>query len=147
GKAQKELEKLWKKDDEPRLRARALHLLARIKGNEKNYVEAAMRDDNTDIRITGLRIARALKMPTGSYLSSLVSDPSAQVRRECALALRHSELAEAPQLWAKLAAQHDGKDRWYLEALGIGAEKQEEKFFAAWLNAVKGNWNTPGGRE
>src|SRR5207249_1012793 len=69
------------------------------------------------------------------------------VRRECAIALRHSESPQAAQLWAKLAAQHDGKDRWYLEALGIGADKQEEKFFAAWLDEVKGNWNTPAGRD
>ena len=69
------------------------------------------------------------------------------MRRECAIALRHSALPEAPKLWARLAAQHDGKDRWYLEALGIGADKQEEKYFAAWLEAVKGDWNTPAGRD
>lgn len=147
GKAQRELEKLWRNDDEPRLRARTLQLLARIKGSEKTYVEEAMRDDNVDIRVTGFRTARALKLPLDGYLSSLVNDSSAQVRRECALALRRSESPQAPRTWAKLAAQHDGQDRWYLEALGIGAEKQEEKFFAAWLDEVKGNWNTPGGRE
>jgi len=147
GKAQKELEKLWRDDNEPRLRARALQLLARIKGSEKKYVEEAMRDDNVDIRVTGLRTARVLKLPIDGYLASLVNDSSAQVRRECALALRRSDSAQAPKLWAKLAAQHDGQDRWYLEALGIGAEKQEEKFFAAWLEEVKGNWDTLGGRE
>lgn len=147
GKAQKELDKLWKKNDEPRLRARAFQLLARVKGSEKRYVEEAMRDENPDIRVTGLRTARALKLQLDGYLNSLVNDSSAQVRRECALALRRSESSVAPKLWAKLAAQHDGQDRWYLEALGIGAEKQEEKFFAAWLDEVKGNWNTPGGRE
>ena len=26
------------------------------------------------------------------------------------------------RLWAELAAQYDGHDRWYLEALGIGAD-------------------------
>ena len=30
---------------------------------------------------------------------------------------------EAAELWAELAAQHDGQDRWYLEALGIGADQ------------------------
>jgi hypothetical protein len=147
GKAQKELEKIWRRDEEPRMRARALQLLARIRGSEKKYVEAAMRDDNADIRITGLRIARALKLPLENYLSALASDSSAQVRRECALALRHNSFPEAAKIWAKLAAQHDGKDRWYLEALGIGADKQEEKFFAAWLEEVKDNWDTAGGRE
>ena len=30
-----------------------------------------------------------------------------------------------PALWAELATQHDGKDRWYLEALGIGAADRD----------------------
>ena len=33
--------------------------------------------------------------------------------------------------------QHDGKDRWYLEALGISADDQWEKFFTAYLAKVK----------
>ena len=124
-----------------------MQLLARIKGSEKKYVEAALKDENSDIRITGLRIARELKLDVIPYVKQLASDPSAQVRRECAIALRHNPSPEAPKLWAELAAQHDGKDRWYLEALGIGADKQEEKFFAAWLDGVKGEWNTPTGRD
>ncbi|HTD66636.1 MAG TPA: PVC-type heme-binding CxxCH protein, partial [Candidatus Limnocylindria bacterium] len=147
GQAQKELETLWKQNSEPRMRARALQLLARIKGNEKKYVEAALKDKDSDIRITGLRIARELKMNTIPYVKKLAKDPSAQVRRECAIALRHSKSADAPKLWATLAAQYDGKDRWYLEALGIGADQQQEKFFEAWLKQVKGKWDTAAGRD
>src|ERR1043166_9258953 len=126
GKAQGELEKLWNQQSDPRMRARALQLLARIKGGERTYVKTALKDKDSDIRITGLRIARELKMDVIPYVKQLANDTSAQVRRECAIALRHSESADAPKVWAKLAAQHDGKDRWYLEALGIGADKQEE---------------------
>jgi putative heme-binding domain-containing protein len=50
-------------------------------------------------------------------------------------------------MWARLAAQHDGKDRWYLEALGIGAAGSDEECLEAWLKEVGGNWNTPGGRD
>jgi len=53
----------------------------------------------------------------------------------------------APALWAELAAQHDGKDRWYLEALGIGADKQWDAFFGAWLARTGDAWNTPAGRD
>jgi len=145
--AEKELLKLWNSKNDPRSRARALQLLARIDGKGKKYAEAALRDKDSDIRITGLRTTRELKLDVIPYLSRLVKDPSAQVRRECAIALRHSNSLAAPKLWAELATQYDGKDRWYLEALGIGADKQEDKFFAAWLQAVNGNWNTPAGRE
>ena len=129
------------------MRARSLHLLARIKGSEKKYVEQALKDSDADIRITGLRIARELKMDVIPYLKKLAKDPSAQVRRECALALWHNESTEAPQIWTTLAQQHDGKDRWYLEALGIGADKQWDKFMEAWLAKAGGNINTPAARD
>jgi hypothetical protein len=69
------------------------------------------------------------------------------VRRECAIALRHSQSPEAPKLWAALARRHDGKDRWYLEALGVGADRNENAFFEAWLAEVGDGWNTPAGRD
>ena len=146
GKAENELSKLWSGSD-ARMRARAVHLLARIKGSEKKYVEQAINDGNPDLRITGLRIARELKLDVVPYVKRLARDASAQVRRESAIALRHNPSAEAPKLWAQLAAQHDGKDRWYLEALGIGADSQWDKFFDAWLAEVGGKWNTPTGRD
>ncbi len=146
GAAEGELVKVWKGND-PRQRARAIQLLARIKGSEKKYVEVATRDKDPDIRIVGLRTARLLKLNLDGYLTRLAKDSSPQVRRECAIALRHSAWPDAPKRWAQLAAKHDGKDRWYLEALGIGADKHEEEFFAAWLKEVKGEWDTPAGRD
>ncbi len=145
GDAEKDLLKLWKSDD-GRMRARALQLLARINGSEKQYLEQAIRDRNPDIRITGLRIARSLKLDVIPCVKALVHDESAQVRRECAIALRHNASPEAPKLWAQLALQHDGQDRWYLEALGIGADRQWDGFFDAWLTQIGDKWNTAAGR-
>src|SRR6185295_16119077 len=81
------------------------------------------------------------------YVRQLARASNAQVRRECAIALRHNPSPQAPVLWAELAAQHDGKDRWYLEALGIGADKQWDAFFGVWLDRMGDNWNTPAGRD
>ncbi|MBU6400896.1 MAG: PQQ-dependent sugar dehydrogenase [Verrucomicrobia bacterium] len=145
-RAEKSLLKLWHGQN-PRMRARALQLLARIPGQEQVYIDAALADADPDIRITGLRIAVEEKRHVIPAVQALVKDPSPQVRRESAIALRHNSSPEAPHLWAELAAQHDGKDRWYLEALGIGADKQWEAFLDAWLADVGGNWNTPAGRD
>jgi hypothetical protein len=145
GKAEKDLQPLWKGSDQ-RMRARSLHLLARIKGKEKQYVEEAITDANADVRITGLRIARELKMDVIPLVKALAQDSSAQVRRECAIALRHNSSPAAPKLWADLAVQHDGKDRWYVEALGIGADRQWDAFLGAWLVQMGDNWNTAAGR-
>lgn len=144
--AEKDLSTLWNSKD-PRARARALQLLARIKGRQQHYVQAAVQDPDPDIRITGLRIARMLDLDVVAIVKALVEDPSPRVRRECAIALRHNPSADTPRLWAVLAKQHDGKDRWYLEALGIGADGQENKCFEAWLQAVGDQWNTSAGRD
>jgi len=126
-KAEPALVKLWQSDN-PRMRARALWLLGRIEGRGQHYIDAAIADKDTDIRITGLRMARQLSLPLATVIQKLVNDPSAAVRRECAIALRNDKSPEAPKLWMELARQYDGKDRWYLEALGIGAEGQWDRF-------------------
>ena len=137
---------IWR-NGEPRMRARALQLLARISGRQDQYLDEALADANPDIRITGLRIARELKTDLLSRVRRVAHDDSAPVRRECAIALRHNPSAEAPALWAELAAQYLGGDRWYLEALGIGADKQWDAFLAAWLDKTGDAGNTPAGRD
>jgi len=146
GKAEKALKKIWASDN-PRTRARALQLLARIHGKDRTYLLAALQDQNPDIRVVGLRIARELKLDLIPLIKQLAADDSAQVRRECALALRHCPDPRAAALWAELAARYDGRDRWYLEALGIGADGQWNPFLDAWLARVGPHWNTPEGRE
>lgn len=146
GEAEKDLLKLWR-SRVPHFRARALQLLGRIKGSEQKYINLGLKDTSSDVRITALRIARSLKLDAIPHLKVLAKDPSPQVRRECAIALRHNKSSDAPGLWAQLAAQHDGKDRWYVEALGIGADKQWDAYLGAWLAQVGAKWNTPAGRD
>lgn len=129
------------------VRARAVQLLARIAGNAQRYVDEALADSTPEIRMVGLRIGRQLNLDTAASVKKLVNDPNPQVRRECAIALRRSKSLEMPKLWAQLAAQHDGKDRWYLEALGIGAAKREAECFDAWLTVVGEKWNNAAGRD
>ena len=145
-KAEPALLKLWTGDD-ARMKARALFLLARIENKGLPYISAAIADKNPDIRITGLRCARGLKMDMIPLVKALVHDESPQVRRECAIALHYNKAAEVPELWAELASQHDGKDRWYVEALGIGSADREAECFSAWLKKVGDNWNTTPGHD
>jgi putative membrane-bound dehydrogenase-like protein len=146
GAAEAELATVWKGDD-PRMRARALQLLARIPGRDQLYLQQAIKDPNPDLRITGLRITRTLKLDLIPSVKLLAQDPSPAVRRECALALRHNHSPDTPRLWAQLAEQHDGQDRWYLEALGIGADQQWDAYLDAWLTTVGDRWDTPAGRD
>ena len=115
-------------------RARSLWLLARIPERGAYHIDAAVRDTNPDIRIVALRAARRIGADVLPIAERLVRDPSSAVRREVAISLRHNESPRAAALWAELALQHDGRDRWYLEALGVSADRQWDRFFGAWLD-------------
>ncbi|MDQ1086248.1 PVC-type heme-binding CxxCH protein [Siphonobacter sp. SORGH_AS_1065] len=125
------LTKLWHSDGNPRMRARAFWILSKMKGNA--VIEEALNDANPNLRIAGLRAARQQKADIIPFIKKLSADTSAQVRRECAIALRHQTSPEAAELWANLAEKYDGQDRWYLEALGVGADEQWDSYFAAYL--------------
>lgn len=144
-KAEAGLLTIWNSSNQ-RQRAQALWLLARLaKGDQ--YITEAINDKNENIRITGLRVARQLSKDVIALATELVNDSSPQVRREVALTLRGSKNPKAGDLWAELAVQHNGKDRWYLEALGIGAQGNDDVFFAAWKKRIGQNWNTDGARD
>lgn len=149
-----ELAKLWKHEN-PRFRARALGLAARIKGHETRSLTKGLTDSDPDIRTWAVRLTATLAKSglietapieeTPGLIEKLIKDPSAAVRRQIAVSLHGAGKIEP--LWTALALQHDGQDRWYLEALGIGAAGNEDTCFDAWLAAVGEKWNTPAGRD
>jgi len=136
--AEPDLEKAYHQTSNLTLRARAFWLLAKGK-NGANYVRQATKDGQADLRIAAIRAARQGAAPVLEIVQSLVNDANPQVRRECALALRHSKDPAAPALWAQLARQHDGQDRWYLEALGIGADGNWPAYFAEYARLLPAN--------
>jgi hypothetical protein len=133
-------------DGSPHHRARALWLLAQNKGIRVPLLLKAAVDRDENIRALSIRISRQLKLNTLISIRNKADDNSPVVRRECLIALRHHKSPEAPALWAYLANAHDGKDRWYLEALGLAADRQENKFFDAWLKTSP-KLNTPAARD
>lgn len=145
-KAVPALEKLWRKASNPKMRARAFWVLVKMP-NGKKYINEAIKDPNPDIRITGIRAARQLKLDIIPLVKKLAADQDPQVRRESIIALRHNKSPEAAELWARLANQYDGNDRWYLEALGIAADRQWDSFFDAYLQLNKNPLLTPAGRD
>jgi putative membrane-bound dehydrogenase-like protein len=146
-KAEISLLKLFKHEN-PVFRARALWLLGKINGEGQKYVDLASIDKDFNIRIVAIRLARQLEsVECIDTVAKLFDDPEPSVRRECALALRHLKTEAAAKLWAELAVRHDGKDRWYLEALGISSDLNADACFSAWLQIVGDAWDTPSGRD
>jgi HEAT repeat protein len=146
-KATAALEKLWSTKGDDRLRARALWLLGNMDGQGQKYVELASKDENVGVRVTAVRLARSLKLDTIKLVQNLVNDADPAVRRECIIALRHSKAPEAAELWAELALKYDGKDRWYLEALGIGADKNWDAYLDAYLAKAGDKLMTDAGKD
>lgn len=141
-----ELEKLWRSEANPRMRARAFWALVKLPGGQK-YIDEAIRNTNPDFRMMGLRAARQLDLNMANLVKQVMNDSDKQVMREAAISLHHVKDSATAELWTTLALKHDGKDRWFLEALGIAADNQWDKDFAAYLAKVKNPLQTEGGRD
>jgi putative membrane-bound dehydrogenase-like protein len=129
-------------------KARALWLAAKVPSRSRTYIETALADEDPKFRMQGLRMARYLDVAhLEEYVALVVNDASIQVRREAAIALRHIGTQKAAQLWAELVNQHYDTNRWYLEALGIGADKHADLYFNTWKTSVGDDWKNPAGKE
>jgi len=126
--------------------ARAAWCLGKMPGAGKMVIEKLKGHKDSDLRIVSIRLSRQLGHDVVGLVSDLSKDKNPQVRRECAIALRELDAKSAASVWADLAMQHDGSDRWYLEALGIGAEGKWNECFDAWVKAG-GKWSSPSGRD
>ena len=115
--------------------------MLQIPGKTELYVDKAISDKNPNIRITGLRIARQKGLALLPYLHQLKNDVSDHVKREVIIALRFLQQPEAADIWAEMALQYNGNDRWYLEALGIGSDLYPDACLDAWLPKVGDKWN------
>ena len=131
------LEKLYESEDS-RMKARAFWLLSKLpNGNE--YIQKAAADSDENIRVAAVRASRINGMKDAGFLLQLAADPSAQIRREVAVAIRYED---QPAVWQKLAESYKSGDRWYLEALGIAAEYRWDSYLPAYLEKAGANWNT-----
>jgi putative membrane-bound dehydrogenase-like protein len=137
-KAVPALSQVFSSDPSPRQRARALGVLASITDSPASLgsIQNAIADRNPDLQIFGLRLLRQSTWAeqTLSRVRELMTSQSAAVRRECAIALRFETSPEKANVWAALAGTYDGEDRWFLEALGIGAGNHWDACLATYLN-------------
>ena len=119
------LTSMWHGAD-PILRARSLWLLGTLGREGRAFVTEALASPDTRFRILGLRVldlSFRSEFPQAS--KPLWNDTSPQVRREIAVLMRLYPIELSGDALVELASQYDGKDRWYLEALGIGMTGKE----------------------
>lgn len=136
--AQNALKQVYQTSKNPRFRARALWLLAEGKDGQQ-AVRQALKNDQPDIRITAVRAARRIGMDMVQVANQMMGDSSPGVLRELCLAMNYQPTERAIPVLVKLADKFDGTDRWYLEALGIGATGREQELLDAWKQDHQNN--------
>ncbi len=119
------LASLYDDKSQPRMRARAVWVWGRIAGQGQIAVETAIKDPDSDIRITGLRLARELGLDIPEVVQQLVHDADPAVRRECAIALRHSKASQRPSCGPNWPCSTTDRTagiwrRWASGPIGIG---------------------------
>jgi putative membrane-bound dehydrogenase-like protein len=125
----------------PSLRARAMWhsaLIAHRAGTggiiTLRVIDMAARDEDPRFRCLAVRLVADLfgspvleDRRSDPLIEKFIHDPSPAVRREMLLALRALEPARARPFIYELMKQYDGKDRFYLAAVGIAVGHHDEK--------------------
>ncbi|MBW7892586.1 MAG: c-type cytochrome, partial [Chitinophagaceae bacterium] len=117
------------KDENPYIRARAIWLLSQLGQKGLNVVESLLNNGDEMVRATAFRALRGVVPDIMPYSIQLQNDTSSFVRREVAVALRDMPFREAEPVLLELCKQFDGRDIWYLNALGDALQGHEEEVY------------------
>jgi putative membrane-bound dehydrogenase-like protein len=127
----------------PYFRARAIFLLAQLGAEGQFEVERLLKAVDAPVRLVALRALRSITPANSKANSALTAsqkallpllgnlsvDRNPAVRREVAVAVRDIPFADCRFILNNLVKGYDGKDPWYLNALGEAADGKEEALF------------------
>ena len=114
--------------ENPFHKARAIWLLAQLGEKGKMIVFDMLKSTDVNTRLVAFRALRE-QMEIVSLSSIMKDDPSAEVRREVAISLRDVPFEKSKIIITSLLQKYDGKDPWYLEALGTAADRKEDQVY------------------
>ena len=125
------------KDGDSFIAARAAWLLAQMGDEGIAIVKPWLESKDATQRLVAYRALRRADHDVPAMAARMASDSDAAVRREVALTMRDMPAEKSVPILVKIARQFDGKDRTYLEALGLGSEGKEAQVYAA----LKPTWD------
>ena len=128
----------------PYHRSRAIYLLARLGAEGQFEVEKLLKSGDPRIRLVALRALRSItpenstanpELTAGQQtllplLGNLSTDQDPAIRREVAIALRDVPYVDCQRMLLNLVREYDGKDAFYLAALGQAADGKTDALFA-----------------
>jgi putative membrane-bound dehydrogenase-like protein len=129
--------KVLLRDKNPFVQARVVWLLSQLGERGKIEVENVLKNPDEKLRATAFRALRQVVPDILPLARQISNDNSDFVRREIAVAIRDTPLVKKKDILLSLARKYDGKDRWYLEALGAAMEANAD----TWYQELKTIWS------
>jgi putative membrane-bound dehydrogenase-like protein len=118
-------------DENKWIAARAVWLLPYLGEEGVNTCVALLKDGHSQHRVVAYRALHRAGHDMVAHARRLAADPSPQVRREIALSLRDIPAENTADIFVELARRCDTTDKNSLEAIGLGAAKQESVIWSA----------------
>lgn len=120
-------------DPNPWVAARAIWLMPYLGDNGRAKLDSLLASNDAATRLTAFRAIRRTdgKIDALPYARKLATDPAPEIRAEAALAVRYQSFEKAREVLVNVAIGYDGKDRSYLESLGLGAGHHTDALWQA----------------
>lgn len=115
--------------ENPFHRARAVWLMAQLGQEGAAEVEKLLSSPDENMRLVAFRALKQQVSDLPNLCAKVVEDTSPEIRREVAISLRDISFEKSKNLMVLLLKKYDGKDAFYLEALGTASDKKEEKVY------------------
>lgn len=119
----------------PYIAARAIWLLPHLGKAGKKKTIVLLNSTDRNQRLVAYR---SLRRTEGSipYAKKMAKDSDTGIRRDVALSLRSVNFEKCKDIFVELAKGYDGKDKNYLEAIGLGAAGKENEVWKHLRNSL-----------
>ncbi len=117
--------------------ARAVWLLPYLGEEGVKTCVALLKHERSQHRVLAYRALRRAGHEMVPHARRMSADPGPQVRREIALSLRDIPATQTTDIFVELARRCDTTDKNSVEAIGLGAAKQESIIWTALKHGLK----------
>lgn len=126
-----------RRDQNPWIAARAVWLLPHLGKIGMKMCQDMLFHGDSQHRVLAYRSLRRAGVDMVPHARHLAKDPSPQVRREVALSLRDIPAEKTADIFVELARLCLTDDKNSVEAIGLGAAKQESEIWTAIKNGLE----------
>ena len=116
-------------DSNPYVATRAIWLLPYLGKKGINKTKDLLKSGRAEFRLVAYRSLRRSNQELLSHAIELAKDPDAGVRRDVALSMRNFSTQKAGPVLAQVSMRYDGKDKNYVEAIGLGSAGKESSMW------------------